>query len=278
MTEQIVNSAQSTLNGTINNVVTSLTVVNGAVFPASGNFRILVCDPVTFANAELMLCTARASNVLTVTRGIETTTAVGHTTGALVTHIMTVAGLTNYIAEHSISQTIADAKGDIITATAADALGRKAVGANATVLMADSSQADGLIWGGQWQAYTPTWTTTGTAPSLGNGTLTGRYTQLGKTIHAVLELVAGSSTTFGTSGWSLSLPVTSAASELGVLGMTELFDSSAGAVYAAVALRGISTTALFYTCAVPGAQVTNLVPFTWATGDLLRFKITYEAA
>jgi hypothetical protein len=46
-----------------------------------------------------------------------------------------------------IQETIVDAKGDIIAATAADVVSRLAVGANDTVLMADSSTATGLKWG-----------------------------------------------------------------------------------------------------------------------------------
>jgi len=46
-----------------------------------------------------------------------------------------------------IAKTIVDAKGDIIAATAADTVARLAVGANDTVLIADSSTATGLKWG-----------------------------------------------------------------------------------------------------------------------------------
>lgn len=46
----------------------------------------------------------------------------------------------------SIQPTIVDAKGDIIAATAADTVSRLAVGANDTVLTADSSTATGLKW------------------------------------------------------------------------------------------------------------------------------------
>jgi hypothetical protein len=45
-----------------------------------------------------------------------------------------------------IASTIVDAKGDIIAATAADTVARLAVGANDTVLTADSSTATGLKW------------------------------------------------------------------------------------------------------------------------------------
>jgi hypothetical protein len=48
--------------------------------------------------------------------------------------------------EGGIQPTIVDAKGDLITATAADTPARLAVGANDTVLTADSTTATGLKW------------------------------------------------------------------------------------------------------------------------------------
>jgi hypothetical protein len=48
--------------------------------------------------------------------------------------------------EGGIQPTIVDAKGDLITATAADTPARIAVGANNTVLTADSTTATGLKW------------------------------------------------------------------------------------------------------------------------------------
>ena len=45
-----------------------------------------------------------------------------------------------------VPKTIVDAKGDIIAATAADTVARLAVGANNTILTADSSTATGLKW------------------------------------------------------------------------------------------------------------------------------------
>jgi hypothetical protein len=53
----------------------------------------------------------------------------------------------DYITSGSaINPNIVDAKGDIIAATAADTVSRLAVGANDTVLTADSSTATGLKW------------------------------------------------------------------------------------------------------------------------------------
>lgn len=45
-----------------------------------------------------------------------------------------------------IPDTLVDAKGDLIVATAADAVARVAVGANDTILTADSAQASGIKW------------------------------------------------------------------------------------------------------------------------------------
>jgi hypothetical protein len=55
----------------------------------------------------------------------------------------------------AIAKTIVDAKGDIIAATAADTVSRLAVGANNTVLTADSSTATGLKWGAAAAGFDP---------------------------------------------------------------------------------------------------------------------------
>lgn len=63
-------------------------------------------------------------------------------------HVKDSAGtVTNpFTGGSGIVDTIMDAKGDIITATAADTPVRKAAGANGSLLMASSGQADGLKW------------------------------------------------------------------------------------------------------------------------------------
>jgi hypothetical protein len=73
-----------------------------------------------------------------------TSTELGYVDGvtsALQTQINSKIGQTT-----AINPTIVDAKGDIIAATAADTVARLAVGANNTVLTADSSTATGLKW------------------------------------------------------------------------------------------------------------------------------------
>lgn len=67
-------------------------------------------------------------------------------------------------ASAAIAKTIVDAKGDIIAATAADTVSRLAVGANDTVLTADSTAATGLKWAA---------TSSGAYTSISNANLTG---------------------------------------------------------------------------------------------------------
>ncbi|WP_337187587.1 hypothetical protein [Phenylobacterium sp.] len=80
--EQFANLAQTTLNGSINNSVTSLTVASASGFPATGNFRIIV-------DSEIMLVTAVSGANFTVTRGYESSTAASHASGVNVTLIIT---------------------------------------------------------------------------------------------------------------------------------------------------------------------------------------------
>lgn len=51
--------------------------------------------------------------------------------------------------DNTILDTLADAKGDLFVATAADTMARVAVGANGTLLTADSTQATGVAWSAQ---------------------------------------------------------------------------------------------------------------------------------
>jgi len=67
-------------------------------------------------------------------------------------------------ANAAIAKTIVDAKGDLIAATAADTVARLAVGANDTVLTADSTTATGLKWAAA---------SSGGMTSIASGTLSG---------------------------------------------------------------------------------------------------------
>lgn len=134
-------------------------------------------------------------------------------------------------------------------------------------------------WGPSWQSYTPTWTATGTAPAIGNGSLTGKYAVIGNVVQIRLFLSAGSTTTFGTGVWKFTLPVnlTSSANDAPVLFNAVAFDVSAGAPFQGICWRdsGSQTVIALYT---PGSstQFGPSAPFTWASPDQLHILGAYQ--
>lgn len=80
------NASQTTLNGAIDASQTSITVADGSQFPSTGNFRLII-------ESEILLCTARSTNTLTVQRGAEGSTAASHSSGMNVVHIATSGGM-----------------------------------------------------------------------------------------------------------------------------------------------------------------------------------------
>jgi hypothetical protein len=59
-----------------------------------------------------------------------------------------------------------------------------------------------------WVSYLPTWGSTGTQPTLGNGTIAGRWKLTGDSQEIHYELNVGSTSTAGTGGYTFSLPHT----------------------------------------------------------------------
>jgi hypothetical protein len=152
-------SVQTTLAADINNSVTSMTVASGTattllggVTLAAGNVDqfTVVLDPDTI-NEEVIFVTAVASDTLTVVRGRAGTTAVAHTAGATVRHVLTSDDLDFYTAgvataNGAIPKTLLTTKGDVIVAQSSATLNRLGVGANDTVLTADSAATNGVKW------------------------------------------------------------------------------------------------------------------------------------
>ena len=107
--------------------------------------------------------------------------------------------------EGGIQPTLLTAKGDLISATAASTVARLAVGSNDQILVADSTASTGLAWSslGTYTSWTPTLTNI----TIGNGTVTAAYVQIGKHIHAQIRITLGSTSTVGGNP-GFSLPVT----------------------------------------------------------------------
>lgn len=133
---------------------------------------------------------------------------------------------------------------------------------------------------GAWTSYTPTWTGSTTNPVIGNGTLTGRYLKVGRTVWAELYVLAGGTTTFGSGTYTFGAPFAKAASGTESVGSARL---SAGSTYIGQCVLSASSSSMnatFPSTATPATAVnmSNTTPATLAAGHLLRMSICYEAA
>lgn len=128
-------------------------------------------------------------------------------------------------------------------------------------------------------SYTPTWGNTGTANTLGNGSVAGAYLQVGKLVLFFISLTWGSTTASGNGTWTFTLPVTGSSTyAAGSVNDAQYADSSASQTYRG-SVGNVSTSVIFpYTNASPMAAVTALAPFTWATGDSCIIRGWYVAA
>lgn len=136
--------------------------------------------------------------------------------------------------------------------------------------------------GDPWTAYTPTWTATTTNPDIGNGTIVGHYIQAGNLVIFRAVITAGSTTTFGTGTYLISLPVTAGGAGRSPMAGV-LRDDSAAADYPIMGLlvSGVTSVSLRTWPTAAGAafaQVTPTVPVTLAANDSLTITGTYEAA
>ena len=125
--------------------------------------------------------------------------------------------------------------------------------------------------------YTPVWTGSTTNPLIGNGTLEGFYTREGRTVTATATITMGSTTTYGSGLWRVSLPFTSFASNPNAIGA--LYMSDTGTIYrVGVAILDGGSDSVYFVADSATNLVTPTVPFTWASTDILSFTISYTAA
>jgi hypothetical protein len=123
---------------------------------------------------------------------------------------------------------------------------------------------------GSWLPYTPVWGNTGTANTLGNGTITGASHLMGRTCKFRVALTWGSTTVAGSGAWTLSYPFTPlAGAGAGAMPFNVLIsDASFGFI---LALGRYFDTNRFVPYAGSGAHggVSASVPIVWTTGDAL---------
>lgn len=126
--------------------------------------------------------------------------------------------------------------------------------------------------------YTPIWRSSGTAPTLNNGTLTGRFGMTGKTVSFHMHFVRGSSSSNGTGIYAFTLPVAYNDSQ-GVVNAVAYVLDTGTAEYVGVSRGGLATDDLIIqmnTATVNGLLWAATSPFTLAAGDEARIAGSYE--
>lgn len=144
----------------------------------------------------------------------------------------------------------------------------------------DALAAGLFVPGGRWVNYTPTWTSLGGPPAVGNGTLSGRFLDLGKLIVVNITLLVGSTTSFAGALHNFSLPAGyTAGSQPAGAGLASC---QAQDVSASLTILGQGTGTPMTPLFMSGADANDMnavsatVPFTWASSDVLLMSGMFE--
>ena len=135
-----------------------------------------------------------------------------------------------------------------------------------------------------WTTYTPVWYTSGSAASIGNGSLTGRYVNVGATIIGELRLSFGSTTNRGTGTYRFSLPTLGVAENYQPMGQFVIRDEGPGVTFVGTAMFNNnqddrmelilhSQTATFD----EGVAVSADAPILFGTNDKILVHFQYES-
>lgn len=130
-------------------------------------------------------------------------------------------------------------------------------------------------------SFTPTWSATGGTPTIGNGSISGYLSVIGKRANVVYRLFIGSTTSLGTTtAWTFSLPIAVAATPtMNYLGNVYARDVSANQNYMYTTILTQSATSFINlissTAASSTVQLAYNVPFSWGANDILSCQIEY---
>ena len=136
-----------------------------------------------------------------------------------------------------------------------------------------------------WEDFTPTWTASTTNPSIGNGTLVGRYRQNTNAVMGRVVMVAGSTTTFGSGFWRFLAPVEPLVANESIhygVGVWYGENSAVQGYNGTTRVRWISSVANLepgYTTSNGAfSLLTATAPFSWGVGDWVALNFFYEVS
>lgn len=113
----------TTLSGNINNLVGSCTVADTTGWPSS--FPYVVALDYNTANEELVKVTANAAGTLTITRAFGSTTAVSHSSGAVVRHVLNAVDFTDFRTHEAATSAVHGITGSFVGTTDTQTLTNK---------------------------------------------------------------------------------------------------------------------------------------------------------
>ncbi len=135
----------------------------------------------------------------------------------------------------------------------------------------------GAIGGGAWQSYTPAWTASVTQPAIGNGVLTGRFLQIGKTVDVMVHILWGSTTSNGNGLYTFSLPpgmVLRAAPSTVYMSAGGMFVGSGFFPLLSILQGGLNT----FTLIGNNTSIYHDQPGIWSTGMVISVLMRLEIA
>lgn len=135
--------------------------------------------------------------------------------------------------------------------------------------------------GAAWETWTPALTGSTTNPNIGStGTINGRYGRINKTYYGIGSFsFGGTGINAGSGFYFVSLPATAQAAGP-ITGGWYAYDASLDTVATGVMALDSTSRMAFYRDGTGGSVflVAATVPWTWASGDVMRWQFQYEAA